>query len=135
MPTARIDTVTPQPAVAPRRIAAARSGVPDAVSDRSQGHNKAVAELGGLKILGFIAWLMWRGLYLLRMPTLARKTRLFLEWNRAMFFPPDISHPGYRRTKRRAPQAANFSEPREPTQVPARIATLQPGEPENPRVT
>lgn len=67
----------------------------------SVGHNKAVAEVLGCKISGFIAWLMWRGLYLLRIPTLARKSRLFLEWNWAMFFPPDISHFGYRRSQRR----------------------------------
>ena len=64
----------------------------------SVGHNKAVAEVFGLKLSGFIAWLMWRGLYLMRMPTLARKTRLFLEWNWAMFFPPDVAHLGFRRT-------------------------------------
>jgi len=67
----------------------------------SVGHNKAVAEVLGFKISGFVAWLMWRGLYLLRIPTLARKSRLFLEWNWAMFFPPDISHFGYRRSLRR----------------------------------
>jgi NADH dehydrogenase len=67
----------------------------------SVGHNKAVAEVAGLKISGFVAWLMWRGLYLLRIPTLARKSRLFLEWNWAMFFPPDIAHFGYRRSLRR----------------------------------
>src|SRR6516165_9216870 len=39
----------------------------------SIGHNKAVAEVFGLKLSGFIAWLMWRGLSLLRIPTLARK--------------------------------------------------------------
>lgn len=68
----------------------------------SIGHNKAVAEIFGIKLSGFVAWLMWRGLYLLRIPTFSRKTRLFLEWNWAMFFPPDISHLGYRRTQRRA---------------------------------
>ena len=72
----------------------------------SIGHNKAVAEIGGVKLSGFVAWLMWRGLFLLRIPTLARKSRLFLEWNWAMFFPPDITHFGYRRTRRRAPSAA-----------------------------
>jgi NADH dehydrogenase len=71
----------------------------------SIGHNKAVAEIFGLRISGFIAWLMWRGLYLLRVPTFARKSRLFLEWNWAMFFPPDISHLGYRRTQRKSPAA------------------------------
>ena len=52
----------------------------------------------GVKISGFIAWLLWRGVYLLKVPTFSRKTRLFLEWNWAMFFPPDIAHLGYRRT-------------------------------------
>jgi NADH dehydrogenase len=75
----------------------------------SVGHNKAVVEIFGLKLSGFVAWLMWRGLYLLRMPTLARKTRLFLEWNWAMFFPPDLSHLGYRRTHRRAAVASGNS--------------------------
>ena len=66
----------------------------------SIGHNKAVAQIYGLRVSGFIAWLMWRGLYLLRIPTFSRKARLWLEWNWAMFFPPDISHFGYRRTSR-----------------------------------
>jgi NADH dehydrogenase len=66
-------------------------------------HNNAVAEIFGINLSGFVAWLMWRGVYLLRVPTFARKTRLCLEWNWAMFFPPDISHLGYRRTQRRGP--------------------------------
>lgn len=77
----------------------------------SIGHNKAVAEVFGLKLSGFIAWLMWRGLSLLRIPTLARKTRLFLEWNWAMFFPPDLAHLGYRRTQRHGPQSLAASPP------------------------
>jgi NADH dehydrogenase len=85
----------------------------------SIGHNNAVAEVLGLKLSGFIAWLMWRGLYLLRIPTLARKTRLFLEWNWAMFFPPDISHLGYRRTLRRSPDALSATQPPAPATKPA----------------
>jgi NADH dehydrogenase len=90
----------------------------------SVGHNKAVAEVMGLKISGFVAWLMWRGLYLLRIPTLARKSRLFLEWNWAMFFPPDISHFGYRRSRRRGGPSMPSTEtpfsaaPPEPMQPP-----------------
>jgi NADH:quinone reductase (non-electrogenic) len=64
------------------------------------GHNKAVAEIFGFRLAGFVAWLLWRGVYLLKIPTLGRKVRLFLEWNWAMFFPPDISHLGYARTRR-----------------------------------
>jgi len=89
----------------------------------SVGHNKAVAEVMGLKISGFVAWLMWRGLYLLRIPTLARKSRLFLEWNWAMFFPPDISHFGYRRSQRRNSPAA---EPKEVSVSAPPPATAQP---------
>jgi NADH dehydrogenase len=66
----------------------------------SIGHNKAVVELFGLSLSGFIAWLLWRGVYLLKVPTFARKVRLFLEWNWAMFFPPDIAHLGYGRSGR-----------------------------------
>jgi len=66
----------------------------------SVGHNKAVVELLGMQLSGFVAWLLWRGVYLLKIPTLARKARLFLEWNWAMFFPPDIVHFNYRRSMR-----------------------------------
>ncbi|MEO0367935.1 MAG: NAD(P)/FAD-dependent oxidoreductase [Pseudomonadota bacterium] len=64
----------------------------------STGHNKAVAEIFGMKFSGLIGFMLWRGVYLLKVPTLARKTRLFLEWNWAMFFPPDIAHLGYKRS-------------------------------------
>ncbi len=64
----------------------------------SIGHNKAVAEVFGIPFSGLIGFMMWRGVYLLKIPTLARKIRLFLEWNWAMFFPPDIAHLGYRRS-------------------------------------
>jgi NADH dehydrogenase len=66
----------------------------------SIGHNKAVAEIFGLKLAGFVAWLLWRGVYLLKIPTFSRKARLYLEWNWAMFFPPDIVHFNYRRSPR-----------------------------------
>lgn len=62
------------------------------------GHNKAVAEIFGIRIAGLIAFMMWRGIYLLKVPTLPRKVRLFLEWNWAMLFPPDIAHLGFKRT-------------------------------------
>lgn len=66
------------------------------------GHNKAVAEVFGLRISGFTAWLMWRGIYLLMLPTLARKVRVFFEWNWGMLFPADIAYLGFSRTKRKA---------------------------------
>jgi len=41
---------------------------------------------------------VWRAFYLVRIPTLARKTRLYLEWTWAMFFPPDVAHMNFDRT-------------------------------------
>jgi NADH dehydrogenase len=69
----------------------------------------------GIKLTGCVAWLMWRGFYLLKIPTLSRKARLFLEWNWAMFFPPDIAHLGYARTRRvSAPEESRATDaPRE----------------------
>lgn len=68
----------------------------------SIGHRNAVAELMGMRLSGFVAWLLWRGVYLLKIPTLARKVHLWLEWSWGMFFPPDIAHFGFRRTRRQA---------------------------------
>lgn len=64
----------------------------------SIGRNNAVAEIYGFRISGIIAFMMWRGIYLLKVPTLARKVRIFLEWNWAMIFPPDVTHHGFKRT-------------------------------------
>lgn len=64
----------------------------------SIGHNKAVAQIFGMRFSGLIGFMMWRGVYLLKVPTLARKIRLFLEWNWSMFFPPDIAHLGFKRS-------------------------------------
>ena len=65
----------------------------------SIGHNKAVAEIYGIQFSGLIGFMMWRGVYLMKVPTLARKARLFLEWTWSMFFPPDIAHLGFKRSK------------------------------------
>jgi NADH dehydrogenase len=56
------------------------------------GHLKGVAQIGRLRFAGLPAWLMWRAFYLLRMPTLGRKLRLWVEWTWAMVFAADITH-------------------------------------------
>lgn len=65
----------------------------------SIGHNKAMAEVFGMQFSGLIGFMMWRGIYLSKVPTFARKIRLFLEWTWGMFFPPDIAHLGFKRSK------------------------------------
>ena len=55
------------------------------------GHLNGVAEMfGSIRLGGFPAWLVWRGFYLMLMPTFAKKTRIFFEWTWSMLFSPDI---------------------------------------------
>ena len=55
------------------------------------GHLSGVAEMfGSIRLGGFPAWLVWRGFYLMLMPTLAKKTRILFEWTWSMLFSPDI---------------------------------------------
>ncbi len=45
------------------------------------GHQAGVAELaGGIKLSGFIAWFMWRNVYLMKLPGWERKIRVGLDW-------------------------------------------------------
>ena len=44
------------------------------------GRQRAVATLFGLRFSGFIAWLLWRGAYVLMLPRLDRKVRVLLQW-------------------------------------------------------
>jgi len=55
------------------------------------GHHKAVANVFGLNFSGFIAWWMWRSIYLSKLPGLDRKLRVMVEWTLDIFFPRDIS--------------------------------------------
>jgi NADH:ubiquinone reductase (H+-translocating) len=62
------------------------------------GHLKGVAEIAGIPLSGLFAWMAWRAYYLMLMPTLGRKLRIFVEWTWAMFFPLDITHLRFTRT-------------------------------------
>lgn len=62
------------------------------------GHLKGVAAVFGLRLAGLPAWLLWRGYYLLRMPTFGRKLRIWVEWTWSLFFPLDITHLRFTRT-------------------------------------
>ena len=51
----------------------------------------AVADLRGLKLYGFPAWLMWKTVYMLKLPTLAQRLRVVLDWTVELFFERDVS--------------------------------------------
>lgn len=46
----------------------------------SIGHYSAVAEVFGIRLSGLLAWFMWRGFYILRLPGFATKVRVTLNW-------------------------------------------------------
>jgi NADH dehydrogenase len=52
---------------------------------------KAVADLSGLKLVGFPAWLMWKTVYMLKLPTWAARLRVVLDWTVELFFERDVS--------------------------------------------
>ena len=64
------------------------------------GHQAGVAELaGGIKLSGFIAWLMWRNVYLMKLPGWDRKVRVGLDWTLDLVFPRDLSYINLSRTQ------------------------------------
>jgi NADH dehydrogenase, FAD-containing subunit len=46
--------------------------------------------LFGIKFSGFIAWWMWRSVYLVKLPRLAKKIRVMTDWTLDIFFGRDI---------------------------------------------
>ena len=55
------------------------------------GHRAAVAIIRGVKMHGFLAWLLSRSLYLLRLPTWSNKIRVALDWILDLFLPKDTT--------------------------------------------
>ena len=61
------------------------------------GHQTACAELSvpfarskSVRFSGLLAWLMWRGIYLSKLPGMERKIRVLMDWTIELFFPRDI---------------------------------------------
>ena len=54
------------------------------------GYQTACAEIKGVRFSGFLAWLLWRGIYLSKLPGAERKLRVLFDWIIEVFFPRDI---------------------------------------------
>ena len=54
------------------------------------GHHSAAGEVFGFKVSGFLAWLMWRAVYLMKLPGLDRKIRVSTDWFLDLILPLDI---------------------------------------------
>jgi len=57
----------------------------------SIGGYEAVAEMFGMRISGFLAWVLWRGVYLFKLPTWSRRIKVGLDWGWDVLFPRDLS--------------------------------------------
>jgi NADH dehydrogenase len=55
------------------------------------GKRTAIASISGLNIHGFLAWCIWRTVYLRKIPKLNKRLRILLDWTADLFFDRDIS--------------------------------------------
>ena len=51
------------------------------------GCHSGVGKVYGYKVAGLPAWFLWRTVYLMKMPGLARKVKVALDWTLGLFFP------------------------------------------------
>lgn len=57
----------------------------------SLGHGSAVAQIFGVKISGLLAWILWRAIYLMKIPGIKTKLRISIDWFIHLLFPPDLA--------------------------------------------
>jgi NADH dehydrogenase len=56
----------------------------------SIGHHIGVAQILGMRFSGFVAWFLWRTVYLSKLPRFAKKLRVAITWSLDLLFAPDI---------------------------------------------
>ncbi|MEQ1893578.1 MAG: NAD(P)/FAD-dependent oxidoreductase [Planctomycetota bacterium] len=54
------------------------------------GRRAGVARIAGRNISGFVAWWLWRTIYLAKLPRLEKKLRCMLDWTLDLFFSKDL---------------------------------------------
>ncbi|HEY2655538.1 MAG TPA: NAD(P)/FAD-dependent oxidoreductase, partial [Solirubrobacteraceae bacterium] len=58
------------------------------------GRHRAVANIMGIRLKGFLAWAVCRFYHLAWMPGVDRKSRLIADWSVEILFPRDIAEMG-----------------------------------------
>ena len=58
----------------------------------SIGGHSAVADLFGMHLSGFLAWFVWRGVYLFKLPTIGRRFQVGFDWASLLLFPRDLAY-------------------------------------------
>ena len=83
-------------AVADNVVAALTGAAPDPFRFRGLGflvplgRQSAAAELRGMRFSGLPAWLLWRGVYLWKLPGPQKRLRILVDWTVELLFPRDI---------------------------------------------
>lgn len=77
------------------------------------GHRSAAAEFLGWNFKGFLGWFLYRGTYLMKMPTLAMKLRLSMDWALELVLPTEPVQLGVHRPSDRTLGEA----PPQPTEI------------------
>lgn len=57
----------------------------------SLGHHSAVAEIFGVGVSGFLAWWLWRTIYLSKLPGWGRRLKVATSWTLDLFLPPELA--------------------------------------------
>ncbi|WP_406414254.1 NAD(P)/FAD-dependent oxidoreductase [Streptomyces sp. NBC_01614] len=57
----------------------------------SLGHRTAAGEIGGRRVSGFLAWVLWRSVYLSKLPSVEKRLRVLADWTLDLVFPRDIA--------------------------------------------
>jgi NADH dehydrogenase len=63
------------------------------------GTHRGVGIVYGVEIAGFLAWFVWRTVYLWKMPGFARRWRVAIDWTLDLLFPKDYVQLGIHRLR------------------------------------
>src|SRR5262249_47236522 len=56
----------------------------------SLGRHNAVADILGIKLSGVLAWLLWRTVYLMKLPGWGRRLKVAASWTFDLLLPPEL---------------------------------------------
>lgn len=54
------------------------------------GHRSAVAQVFGINVSGFLAWFLWRTIYLMKLPGWGRRLKVAASWTFDLVLPPEL---------------------------------------------
>ena len=78
------------PRRAARRTAPSRSRFKTIGQLASLGRRTGVAQIFGINFSGFVAWWMWRTIYLMKLPRLEKRLRVAIDWTWDLIFSKDL---------------------------------------------